>query len=257
MKIKKIVIVTGAVIIATVSAVTLKNKDKENILIEDEVSYSSSDLENHESESENDKESDVFSEESFVENAEENSNEEESSESTVTYEDYLNELEKIYEEYKLPDEVIDEVYETFKSDFVNAPSDFVDSANALYDYVLNKYYEDKLINFTNIDEESSAYDICKLMDSYVNKDSYTDADLYVIIGMVNQGIYTNMFDEYSENDKFYLYKSIDNLIAVLEENVLIEGFSTITAEYTNEEYIILVREITEEKINNSQISRTR
>lgn len=242
----KIIITTGAVLIGVVSVIALKNyhaKDNDYIdygFSNEETIISSSYVNEEVTE-------DFADEEVFDAYVEESSDE---LENEVSLDDYINEVKKFYEEYKPSEETTSYVIGELKDDLVSAPSDFTESATELYSLFKGMYDEKANVveNYSYIDDESGAYEICKLMDSYVNKKSYTETDLFMMIGMVNEALFGDMLTVYPEEEQYYLYLSVSNLIDKLKEYILLDNFPNISDECSNEEYLYMISCMTDAKL---------
>lgn len=171
--------------------------------------------------------------------------------------EYLENLKQYYEENKLSDEEVEDIYNMFKDEVVNAPENFVNSVNGVKDFIVNNFLDKQEVeeNYIYIDQDSEAYYICMYIDNYVNKNVYTSDDIDNIISITNKIIFSDQVVNYTSKEKEYIYQSLSNLVEKLELYLLdIEDYIYFQ-DISNKEYITYIKIVIEETARDNEKTR--
>lgn len=166
--------------------------------------------------------------------------------------DYVSDAKDFYDENKPSSEEVSGVIDIFKEDLINASSDFLNSVDALKNYVEEKMSNEKIVleNYTYIYPSNNSYYVCKYIDDYVNIDSYTDEDIVDMVNIINSVLFSDFTDEYNSEDKKYIYLSLSNLVNKLSCVILVDNYNCVSENCTNEEYIDYINFVISEKLEN-------
>lgn len=174
--------------------------------------------------------------------------EEEREDSNNIIDNTIDSINGFYEEYKPSDEQIDYILSELKDDVVSAPEDFKNSINELYGYIDGYFNNDDEVIYDNLDENTDAYNICFYICEYSSFDSYEEDTINSSINLLNNIVFSDLVEDFSDDEKYYIYLASLDLVSSLLERGCVDEYSNFAADFSNTEYLLILNSVLNEKI---------